>query len=212
MSLDIDRALPSSTVERFTELWNTVRRAVDLKNKQRSQEIESENATRAIELLKREEELAAAAAATAAIDKAEAVAARSRAKRAEAAKISEYMRSGVGAGAGGRRGSRLGSAMALQAALAAAEFDMEAFLEAAAKHAADSGVPDVALREALILDRRTQGVRNKLVSSNLIKNLTSGLVESSIAAKEAGVEEHHQVDMTHTLEEVKRAVKIHLGR
>jgi hypothetical protein len=221
MSSDIDLALPSSIVERFTELWNKVRKTVDLKDKQRSEEIESENATRTIELMKREEELAAAAAATAAIEKAEAAAARSRAKRAEAAKISEYMRSGVGTGAGGRRGSRLGSAMALQAALAAADFDMEAILEAAAKHAADTGVSDVALREALILDRRTQTIRNKLVSSNLIKNLTSGLVESSLAAKEARseeeVEDHHNhhsssINMTQALEEVQRAVKLQLGR
>jgi hypothetical protein len=203
MSSDINLALPSSISSRFNQSWESVQKMVELKNKQRVEDISSENEARAIELQRREEELAAAAAATAAIEKAEAAAARSKAKRAEAAKISDYMRSPAAAGAGGRRGSRLGSAMALQAALAAAEFDMEAITEAAAKHAAESGVPDVALREALILDRRTQSVRNKLVSSNVIKTLTASLIAT-------GTDDEH--DLIKTREEIQNAVRIHMKK
>ena len=58
MSSDINLALPSSISSRFNQSWESVQKMVELKNKQRVEDISSENEARAIELQRREEELA----------------------------------------------------------------------------------------------------------------------------------------------------------
>jgi hypothetical protein len=60
---------------------------------------------------------------------------------------------------------------------------MEALRAAGDREARETGVPDIALREALLLERRTQPVRAALAKSPAVRALAQGLSDAVVIAR-----------------------------